>query len=163
MGMKILSGAEEKEALVFLMEAAEAARDSQCHRSFCGAVIVQGHQIIGKGSNSPPLGSEKNRRCQIPKTSYNPKVTDKTCCMHAEQRAIFDALQKNSLLLPGAQLYFIRLDKEKKITKAGKPYCTICSKIALDVGIAEFILWHDASITAYNTEEYNHLSYQYQE
>lgn len=50
-----------------------------------------------------------------------------------------------------------------KAVKAGKPYCTICSKLALDVGIKEFALWHEEGITIYNTEEYNTLSYQYNE
>lgn len=47
------------------------------------------------------------------------------------------------------------------ILKAGKPYCTICSKMALDVGIAEFVLWHEEGITVYDTKEYNELSFQY--
>jgi hypothetical protein len=29
--------------------------------------------------------------------------------------------------------------------------------------VAEFVLWHEEGITAYNTEEYNLLSYQYEE
>jgi hypothetical protein len=27
--------------------------------------------------------------------SYHRKVTDKTCCIHAEQRALFDALKNH--------------------------------------------------------------------
>jgi hypothetical protein len=47
--------------------------------------------------------------------------------------------------------------------KSGKPYCTICSKSALDIGIKEFVLWHEDGICAYDTAEYNLLSFDYQE
>lgn len=43
----------------------------------------------------------------------------------------------------GARLYFIRIDDEGKPTKAGKPYCTICSKMTLDAGVKEFVLRHE--------------------
>ena len=66
------------------------------------------------------------------------------------------------LLFNNSDLYFIRPDQEGKITKAGEPYCTICSKMALEVGVKNFHLWHTEGIVAYNTEEYNILSYQYQ-
>ena len=106
---------------------------------------------------------ESQRRCHCDKEQYHKKVTDKTCCIHAEQRAILDALKSASDQLPGSDLYFIRLDQKGEITKAGEPYCTICSKMALEVGIKSFHLWHSKGIIAYDTEEYNILSYQYQE
>lgn len=90
-------------------------------------------------------------------------MTDKTCCVHAEQRAIMDALRNNSNEIAGSSLYFVRLNKNGTFSRAGKPYCTICSKMALDVGIEEFILWHKQGICVYNTEEYNKLSFLYTE
>ncbi len=56
---------------------------------------------------------------------------------------------------------FIRLDKNGTLSRAGKPYCTICSKMALDVGIDEFVLWHEDGICVYDTDEYNTRSFQY--
>ena len=41
------------------------------------------------------------------------------------------------------------------------PYCTIYSKMALDSGVAEFILWQNKGICVYNTKEYNALSFQF--
>jgi len=38
------------------------------------------------------------------KDSLDRKVTDKTCCMHAEQRAIFDALRRNPEKLDGSKM-----------------------------------------------------------
>ena len=71
-----------------------------------------------------------------------------------------NALKKNPDKLSGSRLYFIRLDDNGTSSRAGKPYCTICSKMALDVGIAEFVLWHDKGVCVYDTEEYNALSFQ---
>jgi hypothetical protein len=42
---------------------------------------------------------------------------------------------------------------------AGAPYCTICSKMALDVGLRWFGLWHETGIRMYDTREYNDLSF----
>ena len=81
--------------------------------------------------------------------------------MHAEQRAIIDALQNNAEKIKGSTLIFVRLNEQDTLEPAGNPYCTQCSKSALDVGIAEFILINKEGPTAYSTEEYNILSYQY--
>jgi len=45
--------------------------------------------------------------------------------------------------------------------KSGKPYCTVCSRLALDNGIKEFVLWHTDGIKGYDTKEYNKLSYDF--
>lgn len=157
--MRYLSGKEEKTALEYLAKASEVALQATCSRSKCGSVIVKGNEIIGEGYNSPPLELESQRRCSVSKYYYDPKVTDKTCCMHAEQRAIMDALRKNPDKILGSRLYFIRVDEEGNTKKAGNPYCTICSKMALDAGIAEFVLWHEEGICVYDAEEYNFRSF----
>jgi hypothetical protein len=61
----------------------------------------------------------------------------------------------------GATLYFTSVDPSGEMLRSGHPYCTICSKMALEVGIAYFGLWHEEGIRLYGTEEYNLLSYQY--
>lgn len=161
--MKMLSENENKDALQWMNSAAKVADKASCLRSKCGSVIVRDGEIIGEGFNSSPDAREDQRRCNTSKDEYHKKVTDKTCCVHAEQRVIMDALRKNPDKLSGSRLYFIRLDDDGNISKAGKPYCTICSKMALDAGIAEFVLWHEEGICVYETGEYNTLSYQYSE
>lgn len=159
--MRYLSGNEEKKALEYITKASEIAQNATCRRSKCGCVIVQLDEIIGSGFNSPPQDDEGERRCSNVKDSYHKKVTDKTCCVHAEQRAIMNALRKNPDKLSGSRLYFIRLDDNGTPSRAGEPYCTICSKMALDVGITEFILRHDKGVCIYDTKEYNALSFQF--
>ncbi|RME31978.1 hypothetical protein D6789_00980 [Candidatus Woesearchaeota archaeon] len=79
--------------------------------------------------------------------------SDKTCCVHAEQRAIFDALARQPIRIKNARIYSISLNEEGEPAFAGEPYCTICSKSALDVGIAEFALWRGEGICVYTTDE----------
>lgn len=139
----------------------EQAIKSTCGRSKCGSVIISDDgEIIGQGYNSP-AGNETHR-CGTDKSIYNSKVTDKTCCVHAEQRAMLDAIKNNNERIIGSTLYFIRLDESGEATPSGRPYCTICSKMALDMGIKSFALFHDLEIpTRYNTQDYNNISYEY--
>ena len=158
LSMRTLSGPEELEAIRYFTKAAEVALSSSCLRAKSGSVIVKDGEIIGKGYNSPP-GDRPLEHClkdDLPDTFKS----DKTCCIHAEQRAIFDALTRNSKKIQGSRIYFVRLDENDTIVKAGEPYCTICSKSALDVGIEEYVLWHEEGITVYNTDEYNDLSFR---
>ena len=92
--MRYLFGNEEKKALEYISKATIVAQNATCERSKCGSVIVKLDEIIGSGFNSPPHDLEEQRRCSCSKDSYHKKVTDKTCCVHSEQRAIIDALKK---------------------------------------------------------------------
>jgi deoxycytidylate deaminase len=161
--MRILVWDEEKQARMWMEKAWEIAQHASCERSKCWSVVVKDWVCIWAWYNSPAKELESQRRCSADKMSYHRKVTDKTCCIHAEQRALFDALRNHPEQIEWSILYFIRLDKDWNLSRAGKPYCTICSKMALELWVAEFVLWHDEGITAYNTEEYNLLSYQYEE
>jgi deoxycytidylate deaminase len=148
----------DSEGMFYLEECARIAMKSSCHRSRCGSVIVSNSQIIGSGFNSMPC----NLSGSCFKDSLDPNFkSDKTCCVHAEQRAIFDALRSYPDKLPGSRLYFIRVDENGNMKRSGDPYCTICSKMALDNEISEFVLYHKNGITVYDTTEYNDLSFKY--
>ena len=168
---------EVADAKKWMERARDIALEAKCLRARCGSVIVRDGRVIGSGYNAPAeyvvssvhnmLSDEEkikiSARCHVSKESYHTKVTDKTCCIHAEQNAILDALQKNPELLAGSRLYFARLSDDGKISYAGKPYCTICSKMTLVSGVKEFVLWHDAGICVYDATEYNDLSYLFSE
>lgn len=140
--------------------AVQVAQRARCFKSKCGSVIVKDGVIIGEGYNAPPLDNDEHRMCDKEVALGKPKY-DKTCCMHAEWRAILDALRRNPQDLNGARLYFVRIDDQGAVKRSGKPYCTTCSRLALDTGIATFALWHEEGIIEYPTDEYNKLSYQY--
>lgn len=80
--------------------------------------------------------------------------------MHAEWRAIMDALQKSGDV-EGSALYFIRVDDDGNPKHSGDPYCTVCSRLALDVGISYFGLWQEDGPRMFDTKRYNDLSYDY--
>jgi len=145
----------------FFQMAAQAARDATCKRAKCGTVIVKDGLVIGSGYNSPPLDDESARTCN---TNYDltlkPKY-DKTCCIHAEWRAILNACKNNPEQLQGATLYFMRIDDDGGFTDAGQPYCTVCSRLALECGVRYFALYNSNGADIYETSEYNRLSYGY--
>lgn len=160
--MRIVTGKEAELAKKYLEIAIETAKQATCARSRCGAVIVSERGcIIGEGFNNPPGGLKSQRRCRYEKNGYHIKVTDRTCCVHAEQRAMIQVLRTHPESIAGSTLYFVRLDEDGKLHYSGAPYCTICSKMALDIGIKYFVLWHKEGITVYDTEEYNDKSYAY--
>lgn len=158
--MEYLKGQQEKEAIQWMNKAAKVAEKSLCHRAKCGTIIIKDGEIIGAGYNAPPLDKEENRTCDKEFGPGKPNF-DKTCCMHAEWRAIIDTLKNNSEKILGSKLYFTRVDENGQIKKVGKPHCTVCSRMALDVGIEKFVLWHEEGICEYPTDEYDRLSYGY--
>lgn len=136
----------------------EVAKKSTCSRSKCGSILIKNYIIIGEGYNAMPCNNQTE--CFKDSLPGNFK-SDKTCCVHAEQRAIMDALTKHPKSVPGSDLLFIRLDENDNPKRSGEPYCTICSKMALDAGVSRFFLWHKEGWTAYDTAHYNELSFQY--
>lgn len=146
------------------LEVIEEAKLATCCRSKCGSIIVPsgiypiGPYIIGRGHNSMPCNVEGSCFKDDLPSDFK---SDKTCCVHAEQRAIMNALATNASYVPGSTLFFIRLDENDQPKVSGDPYCTICSKMTLDVGIKYFCLYRSNGWVAYETEYYNWLSYQY--
>lgn len=137
------------------------AQRATCSRAKCGSVIVsQDGQIIGRGYNAPPLGDEAQRMCEAELDKSIKQNNDKTCCVHAEWNAILDALKNHADKISGSTLYFMRVNNAGEFTEAGQPYCTVCSRLALESGIAVFGLWNSGP-EMIPTDEYNVRSYAY--
>lgn len=140
--------------------AATEARKALCKRGKGGAVIVKAGKVIGCGYNAPPQNDSALAKCHLDqRTSRKPK-SDRTCCIHAEWRALTDALLRQHNL-EGADLYFAGVDDAGNMRHSGMPYCTVCSRLALDLGVSRFGLWHKEGIVMYDTKTYNNLSYEY--
>lgn len=145
----------------FFEAARNAATKATCNRAHCGAVVVSADgRVIGKGYNAPPLGDESQRMCDTPLDKTIKQNNDKTCCVHAEWNAILDALKHHADKIDGSTLYFMRVDEGGAFTEAGLPYCTVCSRLALESGIKTFGLWNDGP-DMIDTLEYNLKSYDY--
>jgi len=145
----------------YFEEARKVATRAMCHRAHCGAVIVKDGEVIGQGYNAPPLQDEAQRMCNHEDFNLTKKTkSDKTCCVHAEWNAILDALARNSEKVSGSTLYFMRVDDNGNFTEAGEPYCTVCSRLALQSGVKFFGLWNKGP-QMWDTKEYNLKSYAF--
>lgn len=157
--MKRIEGEEFQAIRTFFEKAAEVAKDATCLRAKCGSVIVKNAVVIGEGFNSPALNDENQRLCSADMdTSIKPKY-DKTCCIHAEWRAVLDACKTNADKLAGSVLYFMRIDEDGNFTDAGDPFCTTCSRLTLEAGVEEFALYNSDGADIYPLAEYNSKSY----
>jgi len=145
----------------YFAEAGKVASRATCNRAHCGAVVVAADgEIIGRGYNAPPQGDESQRMCDIELNTSIKQNNDKTCCVHAEWNAIIDALKHHSKKIEGATLYFMRVDEKNEFTEAGDPYCTVCSRLALESGISTFGLWNEGP-EMIDAETYNIKSYEF--
>ena len=141
--------------------AQEVALQATCRRARCGSVVVSADgEIIGRGYNAPPLNDESQRMCDVELDTSIKQNNDKTCCVHAEWNAILEALKTNADKVPGSTLYFMRVDENGNFTEAGEPYCTVCSRLAMQSGIAKFGLWNNGP-ELFDAEDYNTKSYAY--
>jgi hypothetical protein len=149
---------------LFLDVLTETASQALCRDAKCAAVIVsEGGEVIGRGYNGPPLDKEENKKCDMVDmlTPKDKPKYDRTCCVHAEWRAIMDACKMNPDKVVGATLYFLRLGPPKPRLTPGRPFCTVCSRLALDVGLLRFALWRGEEFEFYDTKTYNDESYKY--
>ncbi len=159
--MRTLNDREAKEVLIYFEEAAKWAEKSLCLRAQCGAVIVKNGKVIAGGCNSPPKNDPRLRTCLAEYEIPSGFRHDRTCCIHAEQRATKDAYT-NGQDTAGAAIYFTRINSDKKREPSYRLCCTICSRAVLDAGIVEFFLeWNDGTVRSYPTDEFNRLSYEY--
>lgn len=160
--MRVLKTKSKAEALTYLRLAEKEARSSTCKNARHGAVIVRGGRVIGRGFNSPPLDKKEFRTCLDEYPTPKEKVKfDRTCCVHAEWRAVMNALGNYPRSIERSRLYLVRLDEAGKIAKMDKAFCTTCSRIILDSGVGEFVTRHKKGVVLYPAGELNKLSYKF--
>ena len=161
--MRRLDGEQAEEVRRFFEAAAEAARNAECDEIKCGAAVVKNDRLIGVGYNGPPLGSGDNKTCGVEWNHGKKPKHDTTCCVHAEWRAILNACKDNGEDIDGSTIFFMQVDDEGNFTDAGDPHCTVCSRLAMDAGIAGFSLWNSGGVDNYTTDEYDKASYAHHE
>jgi deoxycytidylate deaminase len=153
-----LTGHAAAQALVWLEAAAAAAQASPCHRRKCGSVLVSAAgEVFGAAVNQPPPGAAVHCTPYCLPAGFK---SDKACCVHAEQRSILNALQSGQSV-QGSTMVFASVDAAGQRLKSGQPYCTICSKMALENGVEFWILEHESGIVQYGAAEYNRISFEY--
>jgi dCMP deaminase len=155
--MKELQGKELEEGMKFIKEAVRASKKSPCKKSQRGAVLVKNGKIISIGYNGAP----KDKVCD-PCLRENIKDNSRTelChAIHAEQRAILNALRKG-YDLTDSRLYHIKV-KNNKTIPTDDISCTLCSRLILESGVSEMALLHTYGLFVYDAEEYNNLNFDY--
>lgn len=158
--MRRVEGNDFEAIKPYFTRAAEIAKEATCHRAKCGSIIVNKDTVIGEGFNSPAHGNEDQRMCDVEyDMSIKPKY-DKTCCIHAEWRAVLEACKTHPEKLNGSILYFMRIDENGHFTDAGDPFCTVCSRLTMEAGVGEFALYNNGGADIYPLAEYNQKSYQ---
>jgi len=158
--MRRVEGNDFEAIKPYFTHAAVVAKDATCRRAKCGSIIVNEDIVIGEGFNSPALNDEDGRMCETDfDTSIKPKY-DKTCCIHAEWRAVLEACKNYPDKLSGSVLYFMRIDEAGDFTDAGDPFCTVCSRLTMEAGVGEFALYNNGGADIYSVAEYNQKSYQ---
>src|SRR5579864_3731331 len=85
--MELLIGQQNEQAIKWMQQTAAIAVQAKCLNAKCGTIILKDGEIIGTGYNAPPLDKEENRMCLKETGPGKPKF-DRTCCVHAEWRAI---------------------------------------------------------------------------
>jgi deoxycytidylate deaminase len=158
--MKRIEGAEFETIQPHFEAAADVAKKATCLRAKCGSIIVKDSVIIGQGYNSPALDDESQRLCTSEMDAETKPKYDKTCCIHAEWRAVLDACKTNADKLAGSVLYFMRINEAGEFTDAGDPFCTVCSRLTMEAGIGEFALYNNNGADIYPLDEYNLKSYE---
>lgn len=156
--VEVLTGMELARAREWLEAAAVAARASCCLRKKCGAVLV--------GADGEVFGLAENRLPEGAVVHCNPYAwgegfkSDRSCCVHAEQRVLMCALAEGREVR-GSTLVYASLGEDGVRRVSGKPYCTICSKMALECGVGHWVLEHADGVTRYGAAEYNRVSFGY--
>ena len=135
--------------------AADYARLSDCHRDHCGAVLVKDGRMVGAGFNGPPAGAL--RSCLTTEPSLLKPKTDRTCCVHAEWRAILEAGREAK----GATMFFTRTNSQGASIQSGVPYCTVCSRLALEAGVRAWVLRHVSGVREYSALAYHEVSQRF--
>ncbi len=157
--MKILEGKNAKLAEKYIKLATAEAKKATCRRAKCGAVLIKNGKPIGAGHNSPPLNDEDNRMCDNEYDFSKRKKLkyDVTCCVHAEWRALMDAIRSHPKDVKKSSLYFMRIEDGQ--LKTTQPFCTVCSRLLMDAGVKEVVLWQNEGLVLYDASAYNQASY----
>lgn len=122
---------ETSPPLPMIAFAIEAAKQSPCAKSKRGAVLFDDEdRVWGKGWNGPPpqVGGSLSK-CDGSATCRE-HCTKR--CLHAESRAVVDAMTNRGSSFPA--MLHVKIDEDGKLVAGGGPSCWQCSRLIVDVG-----------------------------
>ena len=133
--------------------AAELARDSHA-RTRHAVVVVKGGSMLAWGTNGVPFPGEDHCYCKVGETGDHD-----TCRTHAEQRAIGVAREGDGWrMLTGAKLVYVRLEDNDSVRLEEPHYCARCSRLALSLGVAEWIFGLKEGLAGCTAVDYDRIA-----
>ena len=133
--------------------AAELARDSHA-RTRHAAVLVKDASLLACGTNGVPFPGEDHCYCKLAGLGHHDQ-----CRTHAEQRAITLAREGEGWrLLPGSKLIYVRLEADDSVRLEMPAFCARCSRLALSLGVAEWIFALPDGLVGYASADYDAIA-----
>jgi hypothetical protein len=133
--------------------AAGLARDSHA-RTRHAAVLMNGDSMLGWGINGVSFPGEDHCYCKFADFGHHDM-----CRTHAEQRAITLAREGDGWRrLPGAKLIYVRLEADDSVRLENPHFCPRCSRLALSLGVAEWIFALSEGLVGYSSADYDAIS-----
>jgi deoxycytidylate deaminase len=133
--------------------AAELARDSHA-RTRHAAVLVKEGSLLAWGTNGVPFPGEEHCYCKLAESGNHDQ-----CRTHAEQRAITLAREGDGWrMLPGSKLIYVRLAADGSVRLEMPHLCPRCSRLALSLGVAEWIFALPDGLVGYSSVDYDAIA-----
>jgi deoxycytidylate deaminase len=130
--------------------AAELARDSRA-RTRHAAVLMKDGSLLAWGTNGVPFPGEDHCYCKLAEYGHHDN-----CRTHAEQRAITLAREGDGWrMLPGSKLIYVRLEEDDSVRLEEPHFCSRCSRLALSLGVAEWIFSLSEGLAGYSAADYD--------
>ena len=133
--------------------AAELAKDSHA-RTRHAAVLVKDGSLLACGINGVPFPGEDHCYCK-----YGVHGHHDNCRTHAEQRAITLAREGDGWrMLQGSKLIYVRLEADDSVRLEEPHYCARCSRLALSLGVTEWIFALSDGLVGYSSVDYDAIA-----
>ncbi|MGA2826065.1 MAG: hypothetical protein ABSF03_08070 [Streptosporangiaceae bacterium] len=141
---------ESHEAEEMVERAAGLAKDSHA-RTRHAAVLVKDGSMVAWGTNGVPFPGEDHCYCK-----YAEFGVHDNCRTHAEQRAINLAREGDGWkMLQGSKLIYVRLEADDSVRLEDPHFCARCSRLALSLGIAEWVFALSDGLVGYSAADYD--------
>jgi deoxycytidylate deaminase len=133
--------------------AAELARDSHAQTRYA-AVLVKDESLLAWGTNGVPFPGEDHCYCKLGESGDHDR-----CRTHAEQRAITLAREGDGWrMLQGSKLIYVGVLGDFWVGFVVPHFCARCSRLALSLGVAEWIFALSEGLVGYSAADYDQLA-----
>lgn len=133
--------------------AVDLAKDSHA-RTRHAALLVRDETLLAWGINGVPWPGEDHCYCKVGLFDHHD-----SCRTHAEQRAITLAREGEGWrTLQGSQLLYVRLGADDSVRLGEPHFCGRCSRLALSLGVHEWVVSLPEGMVAYNAIDYDRIA-----